>query len=273
MSAPYHGIPADAPATRRAPNQNGVILWEGPSLLDGSPIVIIATGLAASSANRKTGAMIQTWIIRRDMHPSEAIATGADSGICGDCIHRRRTLDAAEAAVLKRATDRSCYVRMDPVASVYRCYLAGGYRRADAADWEILQGLDVRAGSYGDPAAVPVWIWAVIVPKTGYSHQWRNPEFSALRAYVMASCDWPADREAAKNARWRTFRVREEDEPMMPGEFACPASKEAGVRMDCARCGACNGNASDRENAASPVIITHGSGAKAFGRARLAVLA
>ena len=30
--------------TRQAINKNGVILYEGPSLIDGAPIVVIATG-------------------------------------------------------------------------------------------------------------------------------------------------------------------------------------------------------------------------------------
>ena len=39
---------------------NGVILYEGPSMLDGAPIVVIATGIRTGSTNVKTGAMIQT---------------------------------------------------------------------------------------------------------------------------------------------------------------------------------------------------------------------
>jgi hypothetical protein len=38
---------------------NGAILYRGPSLLDGAPIVAIVTGLASTSANAKTGAMLQ----------------------------------------------------------------------------------------------------------------------------------------------------------------------------------------------------------------------
>jgi hypothetical protein len=39
---------------------NGRVIWEGESLLDGSPIMVIAIGFKASSKNRKTGDMIQT---------------------------------------------------------------------------------------------------------------------------------------------------------------------------------------------------------------------
>ena len=47
------------------------VLYEGPSLLDGEPIVAILTGLRSSSGNRKTGAMLQTWILRADVSPAE----------------------------------------------------------------------------------------------------------------------------------------------------------------------------------------------------------
>ena len=45
------------------PNANGIVLWEGPSRLDGSPIVVIAVGLKASSTNTKTGGMLQTYVV------------------------------------------------------------------------------------------------------------------------------------------------------------------------------------------------------------------
>ncbi len=67
---------------------NGAIVWSGNSRIDGSPIMAIVTGLRTASANPKTGDMIQTWIIRSDMHPLEAIKSGSDYGICGSCIHR-----------------------------------------------------------------------------------------------------------------------------------------------------------------------------------------
>ena len=64
------------------------ILWAGRSAIDGSPIALVATGLGRSSRNEKTGGIVQTWIIRTDMSPTDAVATGADAAICGDCPHR-----------------------------------------------------------------------------------------------------------------------------------------------------------------------------------------
>jgi hypothetical protein len=40
----------------------GVILWQGASLIDGAPIVHVATAFAGSD-NDKTGVMVQTFIL------------------------------------------------------------------------------------------------------------------------------------------------------------------------------------------------------------------
>ncbi|NQS89555.1 DUF2513 domain-containing protein, partial [Patescibacteria group bacterium] len=45
----------------------GLILWKGKSLIDGQRIMVIATGVFGKSTNRKTGEMIQTYIMKRDM--------------------------------------------------------------------------------------------------------------------------------------------------------------------------------------------------------------
>lgn len=89
--------------------------------------------------------------------------------------------------------------------------------------------------------------------RTGYTHQWRtcDPRFKRL---VMASCDTEQDYFDATADGWRTFRVRESDEPMLPGEIMCPASKEGGERVQCANCLLCNGSES---GAKSIVIIRH----------------
>ena len=40
---------------KTAKKPNGVILWEGASLIDGAPIVVIATGTRKASSNVKIG--------------------------------------------------------------------------------------------------------------------------------------------------------------------------------------------------------------------------
>ena len=245
-------------------NRNGVILYEGLSLLDGMPIVAIATGLTNRTANDKTGDEIQTWIIRSDMHPSEALKTGADVSICGDCKHRPQSLDVAKGKTLPK---RSCYVRMDAVSSVWRCYKRGGYAHIDdyPRAHDLMGDRMRRVGSYGDPAAVPLASWTNYLrgaDRTGYTHQWRNsPE---LMPYVMASVDTEAEYWEARGLGWRTFRIKGEGDDMLRGEFACPASEEQDKRLNCDTCGACDGNPKNKSMAGSPVIIVHGVGKKYF---------
>ena len=64
------------------------ILYKGPSIIDGQPIVAIAM---YSKANTKTGPVVQTYILVDGMPPLEASKTGADVSICGDCIMRGDT--------------------------------------------------------------------------------------------------------------------------------------------------------------------------------------
>jgi hypothetical protein len=239
-------------------NPNGIVLWQGPSQIDGAPIVVIATGLQASSGNVKTGALIQTWILRSDIAPHDALHTGADASICGACPHRGRIVDG-------RNVERACYVKVfQAPLSVFRSFERGIYAapsQSDAA--EMLRGKRVRLGAYGDPAAVPLQVWQSILqhagPCTGYTHQWKAIE-PAWAAYVMASCDSESDHAAAKALGFRTFRVRLSTEPVLPREIACPASAESGFKTVCASCVACGGTRSKAR--ADIVIIAHGSGAE-----------
>lgn len=247
---------------------NSLILWRGLSLIDGAPIAVIATGLDGDSVNGKTGAMRQTFIIRTDMHPVQALETGADESVCGACPSRPYLASGAGA---KKGP---CYVEVGKsVASVYRAYARGRY--AVAADAVAIEkagaGADDRGGTYGDPAAAPAWVWRAFWrrarSRTGYTHAWRHPDplvranAEALKPYLMASCDTPLQAMMARAAGWRYFRVRASDGPLMDNESVCPASAEAGKVTDCQSCGACDGAVPVFRRASSPsrVIIAHGS--------------
>lgn len=241
---------------------NGVILYQGPSLLDGAPIVVIATGYASKSANSKTGDMIQTWILRSDIEPHTAVKSGDDASVCGDCPLRG-----------VNGKGRSCYVvtHQAPL-SVYRAFKRGSYREASFDEVrELSAGRMVRIGSYGDPAAVPVHVWKLYTAKakgwTGYTHQWKRSD--DLQGLCMASADTEQDREQATAQGWRTFRVKTEDMPVLKNETVCPATT---VGLDCATCGACKGNASG--NRGTIVIDVHGgTAAKSNGQKTLNALA
>jgi hypothetical protein len=237
---------------------SGFILYHGPSMLDGAPIVAIATGFA-KSGNRKTGAMIQTWIIRADMLPTDASKAGADASVCGGCPHRW-------------ATGGACYVNIGQAPqAVFRAFRAGRYPHATTAVAlaALGKGRAVRLGSYGDPAAVPADVWRAFTSEaamhTGYTHQWASGRADSLRGLCMASADTAGERDAANAAGWRTFRIMAAGEARAKGEAACPASAESGHKLTCAECGACNGADSGRRG--SIAIVVHGSLASRFRKA------
>lgn len=265
-------------------NPNGYVIWEGLSLIDGkTPIVVIATGFKTPTSNPKTGNMIQTWIICRDIHPTEAINGGEDKGICGECPHRK--IDGK----------RSCYVNQMSIGAVYKAYKKGNYSRdvlgglgsfsmlgePPVSDvfksrriMELFRGRRVRIGTYGDPLAIPVRVWwAVthdIIGHTGYTHQWRKQQANewTLKRYqklCMASVDSEEERAEAQALGWRTFRVLTPEESMAdvysPVETRCP--NEAEKSITCDSCNLCRGT-SVGDNVRSITITVHGIGAAHF---------
>ena len=220
---------------------SGYILHETKTL------VVIAT---TESANRKTGDMIQVWILRSDVDPVTAIKQGSDRRICGDCQHRPDN-------------DGSCYVNVGQAPnSVFRAYANGSYEHLELERYhEVFGGRAVRLGAYGDPAFIPEKVIAGICATadnwTGYTHQWRKNAW--LKGYVMASVDSVAEKQEANSWGWRTFRVSGTSEGNT-GEIVCPASQG---KTTCANCLLCNGvHGMDRRK--SIYIPVHGSTASKF---------
>ncbi len=216
---------------------NGFVFYLGPSRLDGSPIVGIATGLARRSKNAKTGGMVQTYILRADMPPIAAVAAGADRAICGNCPLRGAA-----------GRGRDCYVNLQHgPTSVWRAWQAGSYPRSRQS----LAGETVRLGAYGDPAAIPPAVWSRLLAGaagwSGYTHCWRRSLAAPLRRWCMASVETVADMRAAQAAGWRTFRLSPFG-GIEPGEIVCPASAEGGRRRTCETCRACSGGSPSRRS-------------------------
>jgi hypothetical protein len=238
--------------------QAGYVLWKGASVLDGKPAVLIATrGNTGKKANSKTGAMIQTYILRSDVNPIEATQQGLDSSICGACPH-------------KPTAHGTCYVRIDTGPNqVYKAFIRGK-RYADVTGQDIgglFSGELLRLGSYGDPGAVPAQVWRAVLQGvkgwTGYTHQWANPLCQGLRAFCMASCDTVEEDARARAQGWRAFTIVSKSAhapahglPVVAGSFLCPASEEGGRKLTCNECLACDGTGSARK--ASVYIPVHG---------------
>jgi hypothetical protein len=235
----------------------GYIAYEGPSLIDGAPIVVIVNKLDGSD-NAKTGAIVQSFIIRADVAPVEALKNGADESICGDCPHR--------PLLAKINGQAPCYVNVGrSVRSVYEAYKRGRYAKADPATIaRALAGKIVRLGTYGDPAAAPVTMWAQITRyaagRRGYTHQWQRPDFDAAAwaPLVMASADTIDEAAKANMLGMRVFRVSIGVD-VQPGEASCPASAEAGKRSTCAKCTLCSGTSIQARDI---VIADHAVGHK-----------
>jgi|TARA_R110000851_G_scaffold306460_1_gene464889 hypothetical protein len=240
-----------------------MIIYEGPSLLDGQQIIVVATGTKAKSSNSKTGSMIQTWILLRDIDPREANKTGADYAICGECPHRGKATTALDKVL---AVERTCYVILfQAPLNVWKTYHRGSYERAvdSEAIASVGSGRKVRLGSYGDPAAVPEYVWKALLSKsvgrTGYSHQSNLDGANFDPDIMMVSADNLTMAQGAWDKGHRTFRVIDSIASMTDKEVLCPASEEAGRRTNCESCGLCAGSSI---KAKSIAIVAHGNGAK-----------
>jgi hypothetical protein len=250
----------------------GFIVYQGPSALDPSTeVVVIVNKLKGDSANEKTGGMAQSFILRTDMKPNEALKVGKDNAVCGCCPY---------------AGGNGCYVNMKMVCSVYGAFKRGSYKTATPAQVGVLAASRVvsgtldgfRAGTYGDPAAAPFEVWDEMISPvraaggrtSGYTHQWSerysyqgrtaDPRF---RTILMASTHGDVDTLIARASGWRAFASFNSLAELEAADVAlCPASKEAGFRRTCGSCGkqsACNGRRDDDDRRVSMGIVVHGT--------------
>jgi hypothetical protein len=235
----------------------GYVLYDGPSAYDGEPVITIL--LPPKNGNVKIGRMWQTFHLLRDVKPTDALKTGQDSSVCGECPLRPITARAAATAL--------CYVNVgQSVGSIWRAYQRGRYELiTPEAARELLQGESLRAGAYGDPASMPYPIWVRLgmgsgeFQNTGYIHGWLLDNFdSRLTEFMMVSLDPISEKLHAdklpKNAR--TYRVLADGEQPRSNEILCPYYTHG---TKCADCGLCAGS---QQQAKSIVAPDHGPTSK-----------
>ena len=244
-------------AIRKSDRPLGVILHEGTSPFADAPYVVIA--VLGDSDNEKTGEMVQTYIIRSDMRPNEAVNAEQDEAICGGCPMRQFTADDGRKV-------RGCYVNVGQgPLGVYEAYRRGRYAPySSIAHDRYFAGRMIRWGTYGEPVLIPLRIVqhlsSLASGWTGYTHAWNAPEFQPFRRYFMASVHretGPLSAEHARHLHWRWFQSSTGDEPPR-GSILCPASEEAGKRLQCHECGICNGARNDSDRRVSVYIPVHG---------------
>ena len=166
----------------------GAVVYRGPSLIDGAPVVVVVTGLRGSSRNAKTSGsrpLAQSYVVPVAMLDGISGSTvkgaraadykrwtanlkgGCDAAACGSCGKRPALAAGVDAGALP--TD-PCYVRNGP-PEVARAVVRGAYPDASpaaVAAWvadSVAAGriAGVRAGAWGDPAAAPLDIHAPIL--------------------------------------------------------------------------------------------------------------
>jgi hypothetical protein len=219
---------------------NGYILHEDPYR------VAIVTGFSVPSDNRKTGPMVQVWILVKKENPITAVQSGTDRLICGSCPHRGN-----------QGQNRSCYVNVGQAPlGIWRAWQSGAYPVLPSP--EIFRGHYVRLGAYGDPTHIPFKLAEAIANyaagHTGYTHQWRKPTNQPWRDLVMASVDSTQEMHIAREMGWGTFRVAK-DHDHHKGETLCLSEAKG---KTCLECQLCNGRKT------SIYIPVHGSGAVHF---------
>ena len=214
----------------------GFELWRGLSPLNQQPIVAIAT---LNSSNRKTGDMIQVWILCQHGYPVDNARDGSDYAICGDCKHRLNSIGV-----------RTCYVNpgRGPQA-VYKSWLKGNYPKLDlfnnTAQQKLFNQRSVRWGSYGDPALLPFGLinrinsWSHT--STGYTHQWKHDWAQPLRHQMMASCDSIEDHFTATSLGWKTYNVLPANALDFEHAKQCP-NTVVNSEAQCITCSLCDGD-------------------------------
>ena len=224
----------------------GFVLYDGPSMIDGEPIIAIAT---MKSRNPKTGDMVQVFIMRSDLTPMAASKAGTDFSVCGRCPHRQNT-------------GGSCYVTLHQAPrAVYTSFTRGKYPTFDPLKHaHHFTGREIRLGAYGDPAAVPFEVMRDIArlgsAHTGYTHQagrsWFDDRYLTL---CQVSADSPKQAIKFQALGAKTFRVAMAGDDLLPGEIECRSDSDG---INCAECLLCDGV---RQNIA---ITVHGARSSRF---------
>lgn len=222
-------------------NERGYILHQGSK--GGHDYVVIAT---LKTNNRKTGDMIQVWILLVDVSPVEGVKTGIDAlSVCIGCIF---------------ATGEGCYVNVGqaPLA-IWKAFHRGLYETLPLAGYPLIfTGRKVRFGAYGNPSLIPLAKVKLIAGLsdgwTGYFHDWKDMHSLTAQAYgkfFMASTETEDSRCKANEKGLRYFHVSPEQPE---GTLECLADSHG---IACIDCNLCNGN---RLRNAKPIWINpHGS--------------
>ena len=242
-------------------------VYDGPSLINGQPINLVVGAIERPSSNRKTGPLAQCAAIPAD-HPTEAIKTGADESVCGECAYRPSIARKCAACGFENETGHkrcrgcgamilSCYVRTGHgPGSQWRATRDSEVDLQGALDRIRSRNRSLRLGEWGSPSAAPLEIIEALVDAahehTAYEHQVLtgqgedrrvraedDPEWQRVAPYLrfaMASAETEAQAIELQDRGFRTYRVG--TNPIPGREIECPHYTR---NITCDHCGLCDG--------------------------------
>jgi hypothetical protein len=235
-------------------SKSSVIVYEGPShLIDRSGntpsgnIFVVLSGLRDPSTNRKTGPMIQTWILPVGEFPS--VRTAAAYRVCGDC-------EMESACYVNRITLSGFYQRFNQLPRVDFMQLSA--RERD----RLLGSAAIRLGAFGNPSAMPLELAEALIEgrnHTSYDAMWRTIDPAWARV-SMASCSSAEDAIEAWSRGWRVFLTLPDDTKQARAEIVkVKAAGATGLmcrfyssELQCYACRDCSGQV--KEHRASVIL-------------------
>jgi len=224
---------------------NSAVIWEGKSPYDGAEIMILAVCIKDPSNNRKTGWMIQIYILVKSVSPVEAVKLELDASVCGNCSMRWNK-------------GGGCYVLPIWMTPMWKKGLeAPRITPTELAKLANKYNTPIRQGAWGDPAMVPMDVWEelenAVSNKKGssYTHQWEwvSPEYAK---FSMASVENLKQKADAQAKGYRTFRIVDDESEIVEDERLCLNSSRG---IQCRECGECGGNRSKASHRQKNIVI------------------
>ena len=224
---------------------NSAVIWEGKSPYDGAEIMILAVCVETPSTNRKTGWMIQIYILVKNVPPVEAVRLELDASVCGN-------------SVMRWNKGGGCYVTPLWMTPMWKKGLeAPRITPTELARLANKYNTPIRQGAYGDPAFVPMYVWEelenAVSNKKGasYTHQWESvsPEYAK---FSMASVENLKQKADAQALGFRTYRMVDDVSEIQKDERLCLNSSRG---IQCRDCGECGGNRSKASHRQKNIVI------------------
>ena len=224
---------------------NSAVIWEGKSPYDGAEIMVLAVCIKDPSKNRKTGWMIQIYILVKSVSPVEAVKLGLDASVCGNCSMRWNE-------------GGGCYVLPIWITPTWKKGLeAPRITPTELAKLANKYNTPIRQGAWGDPAFVPMDVWEelenAVSNKKGssYTHHWErvSPEYAK---FSMASVENLKQKADAQAKGYRTYRIVDDESEIVEDERLCLNSSRG---IQCRECGECGGNRSKASHRQKNIVI------------------